>query len=600
MAIIHLSGTQLAPKRPKAPLNRRFMYAVGFVYLIAMHFYLPNLGGLGLSLPFNLMTWFGLSLALSMGLYQAATKQIVRYSKLTIGLFISCIIITIPLFYSFSPNINFALPRLIALWLGLILFIVLQQFSLSNAHKQRLLWFIVLAVVIEAAFGYVQLFLLKPGNLFGYDTLINRPYGIFQQINLMVSFLATGIVISAYLLARQQRKYGEKISRVTLLYLIPLISTPIIVVLTSRTGWVITLISVLMITPYLFRFSTTKRFIGWVSSLVAGVGLGLFIAYSSGHIDHITGEENIASTRQTVLPQSIDMFIEKPFTGYGYGRFEAEYILYTARQHQLNTNYPAGIQDTAHPGNEVLFWGVEGGIIPVLGIILAAILILYRIYSTRKGTRLAILGLLMPIALHAQLENPFSQSAIHWITFIILLFWVDQRTAKYKKVSLKQLSKLTLRASSLLLPLLITSIVFLSLHTNQVLLTFHKAFPKQVAILDNIISPVWKSKQVSWQKYSTRLRTGLINKNPQPIYEYIQWALDSIKSKPTEGLYRNLILAYLGIGEVSKAEQIRSEANFLFPDIDFSMISIEPIFTAANTTMVEEAEHLEPSNSDTK
>ncbi len=31
--------------------------------------------------------------------------------------------------------------------------------------------------------GYVQYFVLEPGNLFGYNTEANRPYGIFQQPN---------------------------------------------------------------------------------------------------------------------------------------------------------------------------------------------------------------------------------------------------------------------------------------------------------------------------------------------------------------------------------------------------------------------------------
>ena len=58
--------------------------------------------------------------------------------------------------------------------------------------------------MIQALFGYFQYFFLEAGNMFGYNTKANRPYGIFQQPNVMASFLATGFVLSAYLLQDNQ------------------------------------------------------------------------------------------------------------------------------------------------------------------------------------------------------------------------------------------------------------------------------------------------------------------------------------------------------------------------------------------------------------
>jgi O-antigen polymerase len=43
-----------------------------------------------------------------------------------------------------------------------------------------------------------------------------------------------------------------------------------------------------------------------------------------------------------------------------------------------------------------------------------------------------------------------------------------------------------------------------------------------------------------------------------------------------------LILAYQGLGEESKAEQIRSEAKFLFPDKDFSQVQYKKVSQAEN------------------
>jgi len=236
MAIIYVSGTRLSPEKVQVPLNRKFLIALATLFLLAMHFFTPNPGGSGLSLSFNATTWITFSVALGIGCHQLANNRTLRYSKLTIGLFISALIMTVPVLYP-NANSSLAANKLIGLWSGVLFFIVLQQFHFSNKHRQRLLWFIVLAVVIEAIFGLIQYLYLKPGNIFGYDTVANRPYGIFQQPNVMASFLATGLVIASYLLARQPYKYDRKLSDIYLLYAVPVLTLPLIVALASRTGW---------------------------------------------------------------------------------------------------------------------------------------------------------------------------------------------------------------------------------------------------------------------------------------------------------------------------------------------------------------------------
>ncbi|GAK83400.1 lipid A core-O-antigen ligase [Vibrio ponticus] len=49
MATIHLTGTQLEPKAAKLPLIRPFLVSIGAIYILAMHFFMPNPGGSGLA-----------------------------------------------------------------------------------------------------------------------------------------------------------------------------------------------------------------------------------------------------------------------------------------------------------------------------------------------------------------------------------------------------------------------------------------------------------------------------------------------------------------------------------------------------------------------
>ncbi|PJC85574.1 ligase [Vibrio sp. HA2012] len=569
MAIIHFSGTQLEPIKASAPLNRKFMFAFGFIFIIAMHFFMPNPGGTGIDVPFNAASWIGLSLALAIGLFQTANNQKLRFSRLTIGLFLCVLIISLPILYANAASFA-ALPRLSGLWSGFLLFLLLQQFQLSNKYKQQLLWMIVLATLIESVLGYIQFLLLPADNHFAYDVSINRPYGIFQQPDVMASFLATGMLLSGYLLARQQRKYGRKVTHVSLLYLVPSLTLPLIVVLASRTGWIGAVLGVLTILPYLLRFSTRKRLLGWGISVLVGISAGLILGSTSEQTTKmITEQAGLQSERLQTLPQTLDMLIERPFTGYGYGRFEAAYMLYTARQHQLNPAYPSGMQAMEHPHNELLFWGVEGGLIPVLGIMLTAGLVLLKIYSARKGTRLAMLGLFIPLVLHTQLASPFYHSVMHWVIFIVLLFWVDQRTATYYFQPFSRVARVVLKLTAVLLPLCISAYMLTALHTNYVLTRFEQsgAHPAQLSGVSNPFA--WKER---YERDTLRadLLLGLQDHNPALIQPYIDWSQDIIREKPRAELYADLILAYLGMGEQSKARQVETEARLLFPEFTYS------------------------------
>ncbi|WP_428775082.1 PglL family O-oligosaccharyltransferase [Vibrio sp.] len=563
MATIHLGGTRLEPKTISFRLNKPFLITMAVLYLLAMHVFMPNPGGAGLSLTFNNTSWIALSAALGFGLYHLANNRVLLYSKLTLNLFLCAVLLTVPILY-INAEPTQVLARLMGLWAGLLLLVCLQQFRLSNKHKQRLLWLIVLACVIEALIGYGQYFLLEPGNIFGYNTETNRPYGIFQQPNVMASFLATGLVLSGYLLARQPVKYNRTISDVSLLYLLPALTLPLIVVLASRTGWLATLSSVLLLLPYLYRFATRRRMIGWLASVAIGVVVGLLLTTGAAR-DSVSEKVDLDSPRSFTFPQALDMLVEKPFTGYGYGKFESQYILYTARQHQLNPDYPAGLPAMDHPHNELLYWGVEGGLLPVVAIILAALLVLRRIYRAKPGTRLALFSLFVPIVLHSQLEYPFYHSVIHWISFILLIFWVDQRSAVIYKASFGSSVKTGLRVSSLIIPIITSVYMVTAMHSNWLLTQFEKSQPKDPEILNRVTNPLVWQDRFDWDIYSTYLNLGLISQDPELIQPYIDWSLDIIKLKPRPAFYHNLVLAYQAIGDISKAQQVQTEANYLFP-----------------------------------
>ena len=140
----------------------------------------------------------------------------------------------------------------------------------------------------------------------------------------------------------------------------PALTIPLILFLASRTGWLSGFLAVLLLLPYLYRFAAPKRFWGWIVSILIGLIIGSSITVLIGETELMTEKARVSDkARSLFFPQSLDMLIEKPFTGYGYGRFEPEYITYTARQHQLNANYDPGFPSLNHPHNELLFWALK-------------------------------------------------------------------------------------------------------------------------------------------------------------------------------------------------------------------------------------------------
>ncbi|WP_175561532.1 PglL family O-oligosaccharyltransferase [Vibrio aerogenes] len=334
----------------------------------------------------------------------------------------------------------------------------------------------------------------------------------------------------------------------------------------SLIGWSSALLGVCIIFPYLYRFASRKRLWGWTASTVTGIILGCILLNlfhpQSFYPDSFKGIEPLKKT----LEQTSDMFIEKPFTGYGYGHFEEEYVLYSARQHQLNPDYPPPYPALSHPHNEILYWGTEGGVIPVLAMMLAVLFILLRIYYAKSKTRLATLSLLFPVALHSQLDNVFALSSIHWITFVILLFWTDQRVAKYKNIDLKPVALRLIYLFIYILPattccymggILTTQYVFSlyqDTHDTRWLNTIHYPF-------------IWKDKLMQ-----ARLSDALKKAGTDQLSSFKPWLLNLIRKEPRPEHYRSLIELYRKMGDVNHAEQTRLEALYLFPDFEHQRV----------------------------
>ena len=565
MAVLHVKGTRLAKQKLSKPMIKPFLIALGVLFLLAMHYFQHNPGGAGLELSFNAMSWVPFSFAIAFGLMEICRQKTWRYSRLTLLLFACCILLTVPAFYA-NAAVSEVINRLLGLWAGLLFFVGLQQFSFSQKQRQQMLWLILAAVWLEALFGWYQFLFMEPGNAIGYDTLENRPYGIFQQPNVMASFLATGLVLSAYLLARIPMYRGKWSWQQGILLLTPVVTIPLLVVLSSRTGWLGAIVGTGLMIPYMRRFAAGAQWRMWLLMLVLGLSVSFSLNSTTGWAPKAE-RVSLESARSIHIPQAFRMFLKEPLTGYGYGTFEPAYITQTAKWHQANPEQPYGLAALDHPHNELLYWAAEGGIVPLLALLLAAAAVLLKVRKARDGTRLALVGLFFPITLHTQLEYPFYHSLVHWVGFIILVYWVDNLTAKYYKLRANYV--LAIRVLVLLLPVAVASFMATTLYSGYYLTKYETTQPVNLGYLEKVNNPwAWKNR-FEWDLHLTQLRLGAATGNRELVSEYIRWATGKAVSWPRPALYLNLIAAYQYLGNQEQADQIRQEARFLFPNQDF-------------------------------
>ena len=134
-----------------------------------------NPGGAGLYLPFNAWGWVFASLAIGLGLWQVTLRQRLVFSPLQAGLCIGALLLLLPMLYPGFALQDYAIPRLLGLFAGLLFLFGLYQWRFNRLHRDRLLYLILIAIAMEAVLGLVQFYLLTPGNWIGYDTKANRP-----------------------------------------------------------------------------------------------------------------------------------------------------------------------------------------------------------------------------------------------------------------------------------------------------------------------------------------------------------------------------------------------------------------------------------------
>lgn len=382
-------------------------------------FVLPNHGGAGLALPQNLLAWSVMSLAALWCIYlfswQGKAEPVLPPGSALI--IAGAVFWSLPLLWSPRTDWQFnAIPKVAALW-GMVGFYILLLCTTSCSRlRSRWLLIIVCAALMQAAYALWQVQNLA-------ELPRGRPYGSFQQTNVLASFLATGLACALWIFVQKRERFRRYISG-TVLFVIPLV----MVILQSRAGNIGAIASVLMLLLLVIKHKKNHAVLA-ITIMAAGTAMGLFWLYAGPLLfPDITPSLKPSSTlsRLTMLKLTWQLIQHHPVAGNGYGSFE---VLYGQQARLL----PLGLDNDTipYPHNEFLYAWAEGGLAAVLGILLMVAGVFRRLWS-RGGTKFAGAALLVPLAVHMNLEYPLYQSATHGLMLIMLLVVNGPRVIKEK------------------------------------------------------------------------------------------------------------------------------------------------------------------------
>ena len=180
------------------------------------------------------------------------------------------------------------------------------------------------------------------------------------------------------------------------------ITSFLLILLQSRTGFVGAIAVLLLTFPYLYQKNKNRLLTNLAVISIAALLAIVSLENSSTPIRGQQVYENVGA-RDAIFIVSADMIREKPLLGYGYGGFERSFIDHFNQYAVNNPDIGNTITRLSHPHNEVLFWVVEGGIIALLAFVFFTVgyLLTWRKIRLTKG--LTLLALMLPILLHSLL-----------------------------------------------------------------------------------------------------------------------------------------------------------------------------------------------------
>jgi O-antigen polymerase len=536
-------------------------WLLALLFLISPFYLVSSLGGTGFDLPFNITVWAAATLVIAYSVWyfcgQGKLILPANYKGLValpIGILFAAALAGVkdPITWLF---------RIIYVMAGVIFLFGLFQFRLKNTD--RILLLIAIATLLHSLFGMIQLFQLP--LLLGWIPRTDRAIatGVFQQVNVMASFLTTGILVSVYLCLRPVT-YKRYYLKVFLLIIIG-IATYVMVATGSRIGLLSGVLGLLMLL-IAYRSQVSKNWKTIVTALLL-IFIASWLAKEGLHRtfdkSYQMVEAQYADQRLSIYRISLDAFSEAPIRGHGIGSFLEEYGLASSTFYQQNpnANMPAYI---AHPHNELLQWAIEGGLLALAGILIAMFSVLCFVFKYKHPRLVAYLALLLPIAFHTQVEHPFYLSSFHWFIWLTILFVLFHHNLVFNRKSMSMAINKSIRGLVIILTIISFAFLWQTGKAQQQLYQYlHQSqeSPQLNQALNNMYYKGYAERIVM----RTHLHDAIVKKDAQKLIQVVDWFETELVKKPDLKLFEDVINGYIALDMFQKRCETIDKSLLYYP-----------------------------------
>ncbi|MFW1676289.1 Wzy polymerase domain-containing protein [Pontibacter sp. JAM-7] len=549
----------------KAP-QKLFFALISLLFLIAPFYYQPNLGGEGLYLPFNSTIWLVASWVIASGCFILIRSGSILLPRHWLALAMLPIGALVSGFITDNTNPTEWTTRILVLIGSYCLLISLYQFRLTPRQIERSLYILLITGLISGCYGLVQL--VPRIELAPYMPLSGNktPFGIFQQINLQASLMATTLVLLFYLISRPTISGMHWVVKIALC-LTGFISCFIIAYSGSRVGLLGATAGLLVLCLGRWRLLFNHKYVlaAVIACCIGGGALGSSgLTKTFNKFDQAIGGMD-SDVRWKVYRISLDLFLEKPLVGHGVGSFQKVFQDKRA-EYQADGKLSLGTQPRfTHPHNELMLWLVEAGLISLAGIVIAAVATFYQLYKTgwQRGTGYA--ALLIPLTLHSQVELPFYISNTHWVLLLYLLFVVhQQRSQRHTTDGMSLAAQKTVPALMLVSTVLINVFLIHSLYAYSGMIAYLRDNKRPLEYLESaLLNPYYRNYAV-YLTLKQQMYKGFDQNDPQPALKYIAWADRHLTMSPQVPVYMDLAVAYGALGRVEQRDRVMQEAMAIY------------------------------------
>jgi len=547
--------------------KRAFVSLLGIMFIVAANFLVHSIGGNGFQLPPNIAMWACIAILILLSLYKILLTDKVLISPLLLPLFIMCVLLIAPGLLHRQVDTREIVLRVAQVTGFFLLFFSISQYRLSHKQRKLVFYLIIIAALIQIVYTLLQKYHnpeMTPAFLMLFLGVNKPPVGGFLQKNALAIFLVTSMVIGFYLMLT---KPSDKKS-------IP--AKPLLIALMLGGGYVLAIISsraallALSLALPLLLFASWQQVLQHKKSLnllLASLVLGLTAGFiMDTGVDRL--EQKKTTSRIMAWSLSINAIKQHPLNGHGLGSFSRAFFDQVEQhsrqfpQKKLNGN----LSLWTHPHNEILYWGVESGILAILGIMgffVIYLRILFKAYSFKQA--LQYVALVLPIGLSSMVSLPFYLSTLLLVLFVYLLLMPVHKLAHEKMVHLNELLKKAL--------IILSGVIFVfylwflkeavqgSINITRYV---HLKDAPYSLLQKTFNNPYWGKMAINYA-HQWRMNDLLNQGNKKEARKHLHWFEEQLSREEEPMYYQILLNEYRTFNEATHYEALRKKAVLRYP-----------------------------------